>query len=288
MNTRTRILEAATALLAESPSGDISTRAVCDAAGVGAPALYRQFGDKEGLLSAVVDNAFEKYLSTKRAATPSEDPVQDLRDGWDSHVAFAQANPSYYRLMHSTVVRTPPASAAEAFRLLAVVLERCAAAGRLKVSTDVAAQMIMSANVGVALLTISQPNLFPDPDLSRRVRNAVHAAVLADPAGTGQPGQPGIAQFGAGGPSEVDDQAETSRVAAGLAALLRRSPAETLSNGEATLMQEWLARLADSPTTDSPNGPAPDGSASNGSVPNGSAPNGSAPNGSAPESADTP
>jgi AcrR family transcriptional regulator len=278
MNTRTRILEAATALLAESPSGDISTRAVCDAAGVGAPALYRQFGDKEGLLSAVVDNAFEKYLSTKRAATPSEDPVQDLRDGWDSHVAFARANPSYYRLMHSTVVRTPPASAGEAFRLLALVLERCAAAGRLKVSTDVAAQMIMSANVGVALLTISQPNLFPDPDLSRRVRNAVHAAVLADPAGTGQPGQPGAAQFGADGPSEVDAQAETSRVAAGLAALLRRSPAEALSNGEATLMQEWLARLADSPTTDSPNGSAPNGSASNGS----------APNGTAPKSADTP
>src|SRR5882724_4545017 len=212
MNTRTRILQAATALLAESPSGDISTRAVCDAAGVGAPALYRQFGDKEGLLSAVVDNAFDKYLATKRAATPSEDPVQDLRDGWDSHVAFAHANPSYYRLMHSTVVRTAPPAAGEAFRLLSVVLERCAAAGRLKVSTDLAAQMIMTANVGVALLTIGQ-------------------------SGTGEP-------------HDVDDQAETSRVAAGLAALLRRSPAQSLSNGEATLMQEWLARLSDSPRVD--------------------------------------
>jgi AcrR family transcriptional regulator len=238
MSTRARILEAATVLLAESPSGDISTRAVCDAAGVGAPALYRQFGDKEGLLTAVVDNAFDKYLATKRAATPSEDPVHDLRSGWDSHVAFAQANPNYYRLMYSPVVTTPPPAAAEAYRLLTVVLERCAAAGRLKVSTDVAAQMIMTANVGVSLLTISQPDTYRDPELPRRVRDAVHAAVLAEPRTAGEPGT-------AAEPEAVDDRAETSRVAAGLAALLRRSPAGSLSEGEAALLQEWLARLSD-------------------------------------------
>ncbi|MDT7599088.1 MAG: hypothetical protein QOK26_1165 [Pseudonocardiales bacterium] len=241
MNARTRILEAATVLLAESPSGDISTRAVCDAAGVGAPALYRQFGDKEGLLSAVVDNAFDKYLATKRAATPSEDPVHDLRGGWDSHVAFAQANPNYYRLMYSPAMgreTTPPPAAAEAHRLLTVVLERCAAAGRLKVSTDVAAQMIMTANVGVSLLTISQPDIYRDPELPRRVRDAVHAAVLAEPRPAREPGT-------AAEPEAVDDRVETSRVAAGLAALLRRSPAGSLSEGEATLLQEWLARLSD-------------------------------------------
>jgi AcrR family transcriptional regulator len=231
MDTRTRILEAATKLLAESPSGDVSTRAVCEAAGVAAPALYRLFGDKEGLLSAVVDNAFEKYLAVKRAATPSEDPVRDLRDGWDSHVAFARANPSSYRLMHSPVVGTPPPAAAEAYRLLTEVLERCAAAGRLKVSTELAGQMIMTANVGVALLTISQPDIYKDQQLSRRVRDAVHAAVLAEPRASEHPG--------------TDDQAEMNRTAAGLAALLRRSPAESLSPGEATLLQEWLARLSD-------------------------------------------
>ncbi len=57
-STRTRILEVAAALVRESPDGDISTRAGCEAAKVGAPALYRHFGDKEGLLSAVVDHGF--------------------------------------------------------------------------------------------------------------------------------------------------------------------------------------------------------------------------------------
>src|SRR3954449_10919823 len=98
MSTRTKILEAAATLLADSRVADVSTRAVCEAAGVGAPALYRQFGDKEGLLAAVVDLGFEKYLAGKRAAEPSDDPVRDLRDGWDNHVAFAVGNPNHYRL----------------------------------------------------------------------------------------------------------------------------------------------------------------------------------------------
>ncbi len=81
---------------------DISTwAAVCEAAGVGAPALYRQFGDKEDLLAAVVDFGFEQCLASKRAAVPSDDPVQDLRDGWHNHVEFALENPNHYRLLYS-------------------------------------------------------------------------------------------------------------------------------------------------------------------------------------------
>lgn len=108
MTTRTRILEVAAELLAKSPNGDISTRAVCEAAQIGAPVLYRQFGDKNGLLSAVVDHGFDTYLATKREHVPGADPVQDLREGWDSHVAFARAHPNLYRLMNSPAMREPP------------------------------------------------------------------------------------------------------------------------------------------------------------------------------------
>jgi AcrR family transcriptional regulator len=201
---------------------------VCEAAGVGAPALYRQFGDKEGLLSAVVDNAFQHYLASKRDAVPSADPVRDLTAGWDSHVAFALANPTHYRLMHSPAVRTPPPAAAEAFDLLTEVLERCAAAGRLRVSTEVAAQMVMSTNVGLALLLVSQPERYTDAALSARVRDAVFGAILAD----------AIDQ-----PSD-DNAGQTGRLAVALAALLRRSPAPELTAGEAALLQEWLTRLS--------------------------------------------
>lgn len=74
VGTRERILQVAADLVARSPDGDVSTRAVCEAAGVGAPALYRHFGDKEGLLSAVVDQGFDRYLATKRDRTPVRTP----------------------------------------------------------------------------------------------------------------------------------------------------------------------------------------------------------------------
>ena len=72
------MLKAAESLLQASPDRDISTRAVCDAVGVGAPVLYRLFGDKNGLLAAVVDYVFDRYLARKRAIPLSDDPVDDL------------------------------------------------------------------------------------------------------------------------------------------------------------------------------------------------------------------
>lgn len=222
VDQRTRILEAAADLLSRSAEADFSTRAVCEAAGVGAPALYRQFGDKEGLLAAVVDHGFEKYLAAKRAAEPSGDPVRDLRDGWDAHLAFAVGNPNHYRLMHGGLP-TPPGAAAEAHALLLEVLERCAAAGRLKVPPPLAAQVVMAANAGVALSMITRPTLYPDPEFSVLVRESVLAGILA--RDRAEPGD-GVAA-----------------TAAALGARLRESAPAMLTGAESALLQEWLSRL---------------------------------------------
>lgn len=227
MDTRTSILEAAASLLASSPTADVSTRAVCEAAGVGAPTLYRHFGDKEGLLSAVVDYGFEQYLAVKRARKPSADPVKDLRDGWDSHVAFAVSHPSYYRLMHSPTVTSTPEAAKEAYQILVSVLERCAAAGRLRMSPDAAAQMVMSANIGVALMLVSRADTYAST-VSKRVRDAIHAAVL-----TPEP--------------NADATDAVAPIAATLSVLLRQSGQDSLSEAESLLLQEWLTRLSDAP-----------------------------------------
>jgi AcrR family transcriptional regulator len=224
MPTRDEILEITAGLLTESADGDVSTRDVCDAAGIGAPVLYRQFGDKNGLLSAVVDYGFEQYLASKRAAVPSDDPVADLRTGWDNHVAFALANPNYYKLMYSPVLGIRPAASAEAHRLLTKVVERVAAAGRLSVPVDTAANMIMSANAGVALALLYRPELYTDQDFSTRVRDAVIDRVtLADDGATPAAGL---------------------RSAAGaLIAALGATDSPALSGTEGALLREWLHRL---------------------------------------------
>lgn len=229
VDMRTRMLDAAEELLDASPDRDIATRAVCDAVGVGAPVLYRLFGDKNGLLSALVDYGFDRYLATKRAAAPSADPVVDLRNGWDTHVEFATAHPAVYRLMFSPGFATVPSAAQEAMRLLREVLDRCAAAGLLRVDPDAAAQMIMSANIGVALNLVTQPENYPDPQLSRRVRDAVHAAVLTPERAADDHGP--------------DDRGPLVVAALQLAAVLRDRPAE-LGEPETALLLHWLGTLA--------------------------------------------
>lgn len=229
MNTRSLIIEAAAELIAQSPSGDVSTRAVCEAAGVQQPVLYRLFGDKDGLLAATVDHVWDQYLETKRAAEKSDDPLRDLRAGWDSHTAFALAHPNAYKLMFAPALRSVPAAAEEAMRILRGDLERLAAQGRLRVAPEIAARMVMSANTGVSLALITRPTLYPDSGLSRLVRDAIHQAILLDPA--------------------ADTTAADARVAAAttlLSSLDDLTP-EPFSPAESALLGQWLTQIPVSP-----------------------------------------
>nr|WP_157767816.1 TetR/AcrR family transcriptional regulator [Actinosynnema pretiosum] len=79
LSARTRLLNAAAALLAASTREAVSTREVCEAAGVKPSTLYHHFGDKGGLLLAVVVDGFERYLADKRALPPTGDVVTDFR-----------------------------------------------------------------------------------------------------------------------------------------------------------------------------------------------------------------
>ncbi|MEU3979358.1 TetR/AcrR family transcriptional regulator [Streptomyces sp. NPDC026672] len=228
METRTAVIEAAAELLAQSPSGDISTRAVCEAAGIQQPVLYRLFGDKDGLLSATVDHVWDQYLGSKRAAEKSADPFQDLRAGWDSHTAFALAHPNAYKLMFAPALRSVPEAAEEALRILRDILARLAAQGRLRVPTDVAARMVMTANTGVALALITRPTLYPDAGLSVLVRDAIHRTILLD--------------------TEGDTAARDARKAAAttlLSSLDELTP-EPFTPAETGLLGQWLHQISES------------------------------------------
>src|SRR5213082_3591627 len=88
VDVRERIMRAAAGLLAQGGREAVTTRAVSAAAGVQAPTLYRQFGDMRGLLNAVARETLAAYVRDKAAQEPGDDPVEDLRRGWDLHVAF--------------------------------------------------------------------------------------------------------------------------------------------------------------------------------------------------------
>ncbi|GEB56140.1 TetR/AcrR family transcriptional regulator [Streptomyces gardneri] len=177
---RERILEATEELLATKDALAISTRAICDRAKVGMPEIYRQFGDKQGLLTAVADIGFERFLAAKRRNPLTDDPVADLRTAWDSHVAFALRNPYLYRLMFTPTGDAKPQAIKEAQAILLTAVERCRDAGRLRMTPELAGQSILSANVGVCMMALSFPELFAGDEISRAVRDAVIGKATGD------------------------------------------------------------------------------------------------------------
>jgi AcrR family transcriptional regulator len=221
-DNRERIIEAAAKLVAEGGIEALSTRAVAAAAGVQAPTLYRLFGDKQGLLDDVAAHGFATYLISKQAQLGTDDPIADVGAGFDLHVEFGLANPGLYVLMYAAV-RPGHVQPVEGRRILRAMLERAAAAGRLKVPVETALEFVGATGVGVTLQLIGTPEA--ERDLSRpgRVRDLVLAAISADEPAENGPAVHAIA----------------------LQEALRARP-ELLGEAETSLMIQWLARVADS------------------------------------------
>ncbi|HYO30402.1 MAG TPA: TetR/AcrR family transcriptional regulator [Thermomicrobiales bacterium] len=227
--TRDRIVQAAAELLAEGGREAVSTRAVAAAAGVQAPTIYRLFGDMRGLLDEVAGFGFSRYLGEKTAREVVEDPVEDLRRGWDLHVGFGLANPAFYALMYGDP-GTKPTAALAAEEILRELVQRIAEAGRLRVGVERAVGMIHAAGSGVVLALIGTESDQRDPALSGAAREAILAAVITD-------GSDGEATRGDG-----RDRAANRAVA--LKTILPEAEAD-LTPGERALLSELLDRIAD-------------------------------------------
>jgi AcrR family transcriptional regulator len=179
-DTRRSLLDAAGAVLAERGIDGASTRAIYKRAGVKAPTLYHHFGDKRGLMDAVVTDAFERYLAEKRRLRPTGDPFVDLRRGWDAHVAFARANPIIYQLMFPAGADRPSAAARESHRLLREGFDQLAAQGALRerVTPELATRALSAALHGVTAAICREPVNRGNARLSATVRDAMVATLL--------------------------------------------------------------------------------------------------------------
>ena len=219
---RERIVAAARRLLAAGGRDAVSTRAVSAEAGVQAPTLYRLFGDKQGLLDAVADDAFRAYLAAKDTQEPSDDPVADLRAGFDGHIAMGLAEPALYALMYADPQPGPPTAAVRAaWAALEARVHRVAAAGRLGVGEPLAAALLHAVGSGTTFALIATPEDRRDPALAVAARDAVLAAITTDAPAAPTPGPAGAA--------------------VALRAVLDDTAA--LTTPERALMVEWLDRI---------------------------------------------
>ncbi|MFC3502866.1 TetR/AcrR family transcriptional regulator [Micromonospora krabiensis] len=219
--TRRRIMDVAIDLLERGGRDAVTTRAVAEAAGVQAPALYRLFGDKEALLDAVAEYGFTRFLAAKHIDPDPQDPIKELRVRWDTAVEFGLANPALYALMYGE-----PARSTIAFRLgLGLLMDRIrrlAVAGRLRVDENLAAQIIHATARGAILTWLSLPEAERDPALLVALREAMITAVTSQ--------EPAVREAGLAGAAR---------------ALRAALPTQnTLSGPEQQLLTEWLGRLS--------------------------------------------
>jgi len=216
VDTRQRIIEVTAELLQRSPAEPVSTRAICEAAGVSAPTLYHHFGDKDGLYDAVVTYGFESYLAAKHALAPTGDPVVDLCHAWDAHVDFGVTHPALYALT-----------------LLTGLLARVAQAGQLRIDLEAATAAIEAACVGATLQAIRGGQ---GADASTLLRDTVFASVV-----TGRPQATHLTQ--STHPLQTNTLTGTAHR---LAALLGEQPPGQgpLTPEEQSLLTQWLRRLS--------------------------------------------
>jgi AcrR family transcriptional regulator len=234
---RAQIVEVAAGLLASGGRDAVSTRAVAAAAGTQAPTIYRLFGDKDGLLAAVLEYGFTTYLADKPPLDPTADPIADLRAGWDLHIGFGLANPALFLLMYAdTQPGKRPAAAEAGIAILRTRIRNIAAAGRLRVDEDLAAELVQAAGSGAVLALLAEEEDRRDPRLADAMFNAVVSAITTGPADTRNAGS----AHGAAGTVAHPD---VGVVTAANALRARLAELEMLTDGERHLLGEWLARI---------------------------------------------
>src|SRR5690242_6235305 len=184
-DARARIVAVAARLLREQGPAAVTTRGVAEAAGMQAPAIYRLFGDKDGLLEAVAEHVMADYVAAKAAvveaaAADDVDPLDDLRAGWRTQIDFGLTNPAVFRLLSDPDrVRHSPA-AQSGRRVLESRIRRVAATGRLRVSEQRAVELMQAAGVGAIQTLLATAPQHRDPDLADVLYDAVLRHILTE------------------------------------------------------------------------------------------------------------
>jgi AcrR family transcriptional regulator len=151
LKTKMALLRAADLLLKREGPDRMTIHAVCAAANVEAPTLYHYFGDKNGLLDAVVAKGRDEFLMREQAVQDTEDALGDLISGWKSFIEFALERPQLFRLMVQRVGDNPKIVDAAMAKTNAR-LTRLSGEGRLSVDVQFARRSLLALSNGAMAL----------------------------------------------------------------------------------------------------------------------------------------
>jgi AcrR family transcriptional regulator len=221
-------------LLATGGRATVTSRAVSEAAGVQPPTIYRHFGDMQGLLDVVARESIAFHVRDQASRAHTNDPVEDLRRGWDLYVEFGLSHPDAFAWLYTAPSNPDSVAVIDAgVALLEGLVTRIAEAGRLRFDVRHATDLMHAAGTGVVISLVATAPGDRDPRLSESMREAMLSTIsiparadAPDPSPDGAP---------------TDERVAVHAVA--LRALLIDGPG-VLSGAERQLLNDWLDRLA--------------------------------------------
>jgi len=159
---RRAILDATEELLVAEGYEAFSMRRLAERCGYTAPTIYHHFGDKRGLLDALLEERFRLLVAWIRQVPAGDDALATLRAQLAAFVRFGLDNPAHYQLLtaHRPGDTSPPPQSAEESRgLIELTLERLAGERRLLVDDiEEAVQCIWVMLHGLISMRIHRPD----------------------------------------------------------------------------------------------------------------------------------
>jgi AcrR family transcriptional regulator len=169
---RRAILDATEFLLIESGGFDFSIRSLSKRCGYSAPTVYHYFGDKDGLIDALLEERVAVLADAIERVPVSGDPLEDLRAVLRTFVGFGVAHPTFDKLMWTVSSKGQGRTTPAMERLTARVqppLVQLAESGRLGGDDiETAGQMIWALLHGLSALRVTEPDHPWAPNLGER------------------------------------------------------------------------------------------------------------------------
>jgi AcrR family transcriptional regulator len=163
LSTREKILSVTAKIIATEGVDAASIRHVCEKAGVKAPTVYYYFTDKDGLMDAVINSAYEKYIKIHFDHVDNETPVKGLNKAWDIFFRFVEDNTElYHAIVIAHLRQRIPQKGFELFMSITEIFKKLEDKKKLKLPYMTSARIFYATSYGLALVYVSQnknPNI---------------------------------------------------------------------------------------------------------------------------------
>jgi len=176
-DARRTILDATEALMIETNGPDFSMRSLGERSGYSAPTIYHYFGDKDGLIEALLEERVARLADQLERVEPTGDPQGDLRAMLLAYFEFSADHQTFTRLMW-TLSRKGESRMPEAMtRVQSCVenaMERFGERGQLgSFDADSAGKILWALAYGLVSLRITQPDFTWEDSLAKRALDAL-------------------------------------------------------------------------------------------------------------------